>query len=933
MSGVEVLAGIGILCNAIQIVTFGKDALEVYNHVRENGTADPRLERYLADASKSYQEMRKQLSTSGPLTSDQQEVVEIGESAHNSLERFRTYFARLYVDENSRKGFRGRLRVVSSGIKTLFHTKELEELKKDFHRHQQLFQTRLIQRVCSQGDDTMLLTQESFINLNSTQRSIIKKIAEGHTEISLLVSKKAVEVKDNVTNQHRETRTVMGNYISITENNLRYQIGESTSIVQQDMASRHNTEQEVKKYDQLMASLRYPEMNSRRNQVIENFPETFQWVFSNNRPSNDESSSTQSYSSGEDTADELDTDNGIAPVGEDHNDNEGQSDVETYENSHEAPRSGRNQEDRIGELYDNGTASTASSSNDRTGFTDWLGSESGIFWISGKPGSGKSTLMKFIATNPATREHIAAWRSDVHILSHYFWKAGVPMERSMKGLLLSLTHQVLLNKITLTQRLLEYMPEVRLKWSHGDWDLKQLENTLIWALKGAGESFLLFIDGLDESEDFGRHLCMVPRNHNILDRFAELSGVKVCVSSREEYIFRREFEVADGLQIHKLTWHDIRQFANSRLKSLNFAGPMGRRMILRRIVKAADGVFLWVALVLDSISRAFRLDNSLDSIIERIERTPKDLIGLVREMWDRSGEDGDIPSYRASASRYFSLALASSESEGDISMLHMALASEEPSLEDMLDLHRTWDPVDLVKMCSMAERKLPLVCHGLLEVVVLHGRHQPLPKLLECYGEMGIRFTHRCVIDFLRCTEDGSALLNTCEWSQGEAMARIIGASLVSNSLNAPESARPLTLKYDEEFYELATAKKRYSLQPSHSNHVEVLLRKSTEPTIPPLYRGFFLQNSYEWYMADLFRNLVSWHHPQRSMFREERLKGYFIASMANSASPYIMDKLIAALSTQDFLDSLPAVFRGLSSRLSFRSYACDELIHNIWTS
>jgi hypothetical protein len=284
MSGAEVLAGIGILCNAMQIVTFGKDALEVYNHVRENGTADPRLESYLADASISYQQMRKQLSVSGSLTSEQQEISRIGENAHHGLEKFRTYFAQLYVDENSRKGFRGKLRAARSGIKTLFRGKELEDLERNFERYQQLFQTRLIQRVCGQGDAIALLTQECFTNLNSIQQSMVKKIAEGHTEMSLLVSQEAVEVKDHVTNQHEETRTVLGSHLSVTDNNLRSRISESTSAIQKDMMRRNDEDEEIRKYDQLMASLRYPEMNSRKTKLLKTFQRRSNGYFRTREP-------------------------------------------------------------------------------------------------------------------------------------------------------------------------------------------------------------------------------------------------------------------------------------------------------------------------------------------------------------------------------------------------------------------------------------------------------------------------------------------------------------------------------------------------------------------------------------------------------------------------------------------------------------------------
>lgn len=494
MSGVEVLAGIGILCSAMQIVTFGKDALHVYRHIRENGTVDPRLESYLADASRSYDEMKKQLSTPSALTIHQQEVANIGEEAHQRLQKFKTHFDELYVDPISRKGFRGKLRVARGGFKALFRAKELEDLEENFERYQQLFQTRLLQRACSQGDATALLAQECFRNLDTTQQSMVKKIAQGHIEISRLVSQQAAEVKDHVTTEHEESRIVMGAHLHATENNLQSHISESICVVQQDMAYRNKTEDEIKTYNQLMTSLRYPEMNSRKNQVLENFPETFQWIFSSNVPRDEDSyssntDSTDNYSTG----DENQRGSKDSGDSDDQSCNEKQSDEESYKEGREVLASKRSGE----KLYHDSAGSTASSSDDSTEFTKWLGSESKLFWISGKPGSGKSTLMKFIATTSATHEHITSWRSDVRICSHYFWKAGSSMERSMKGLILSLTYQVLLDKVALAHRLLEAMPEIRQKWSYGDWDLHELERTLIWVLEGSGEAFFLLIDGLD----------------------------------------------------------------------------------------------------------------------------------------------------------------------------------------------------------------------------------------------------------------------------------------------------------------------------------------------------------------------------------------------------------------------------------------------------
>jgi hypothetical protein len=57
----------------------------------------------------------------------------------------------------------------------------------------------------------------------------------------------------------------------------------------------------------------------------------------------------------------------------------------------------------------------------------WLSAPSGCFWVSGKAGSGKSTLMKFIVNSPKSRELLADWAgadNEVVVAAHYFWALG-----------------------------------------------------------------------------------------------------------------------------------------------------------------------------------------------------------------------------------------------------------------------------------------------------------------------------------------------------------------------------------------------------------------------------------------------------------------------------------------------------------------------------
>lgn len=59
---------------------------------------------------------------------------------------------------------------------------------------------------------------------------------------------------------------------------------------------------------------------------------------------------------------------------------------------------------------------------------DWLDQGTGIFHVSAKPGAGKSTLMKYLRSNPATQEKLQSWAGSHPLMmaSFFFWKPGNP---------------------------------------------------------------------------------------------------------------------------------------------------------------------------------------------------------------------------------------------------------------------------------------------------------------------------------------------------------------------------------------------------------------------------------------------------------------------------------------------------------------------------
>jgi hypothetical protein len=78
-------------------------------------------------------------------------------------------------------------------------------------------------------------------------------------------------------------------------------------------------------------------------------------------------------------------------------------------------------------------------------FVQWLREGDDLFWITGKPGSGKTTLMKFIYENPATEEHLHVWSKDtpLSVAGFFFWWAGTAKQKSQEGLLRTLLYSLL----------------------------------------------------------------------------------------------------------------------------------------------------------------------------------------------------------------------------------------------------------------------------------------------------------------------------------------------------------------------------------------------------------------------------------------------------------------------------------------------------------
>ena len=81
-------------------------------------------------------------------------------------------------------------------------------------------------------------------------------------------------------------------------------------------------------------------------------------------------------------------------------------------------------------------------------FANWfndVSSQQQLYWIHGKPDSGKSTLMNYICENEQTRELLRQWSGRKKLLTptFFFWNAGSDQQKSVDGMLRSLLYQIL----------------------------------------------------------------------------------------------------------------------------------------------------------------------------------------------------------------------------------------------------------------------------------------------------------------------------------------------------------------------------------------------------------------------------------------------------------------------------------------------------------
>ncbi|KAL8717487.1 MAG: hypothetical protein Q9225_005268 [Loekoesia sp. 1 TL-2023] len=342
----------------------------------------------------------------------------------------------------------------------------------------------------------------------------------------------------------------------------------------------------------------------------------------------------------------------------------------------------------------------------------WLKAGKGVYWVSGKPGSGKSTFMKYLCDDTQTQDLLQMWQEETLMLSFFLWKSGSADQRSSKGLMTSLLYQVLVTNLQIGQRLLNDSPVLMMKHTNADWSMKEATEVLLSALTIASRPLCVFLDGLDEfDEEEGSDKIL-----KIIDRLITSNiGVplKVCVSSRPEPELKTKLERFPNLRLQDLTRRDIEVYANDILQN---APAEKRSELIDIVVDRADGVFLWVHYALRSILKGLNQYDDWDQVEQRLKALPRRMEELYYAMWLRLNEDQEI--YREEAARYFHVAVELTETlEENPSVFQFMIASDALLQETFIERQSEVSTEHMISKCERVKQRIPSCCAGLIEIV------------------------------------------------------------------------------------------------------------------------------------------------------------------------------------------------------------------------
>ncbi|KAF2630699.1 hypothetical protein BU25DRAFT_488856 [Macroventuria anomochaeta] len=280
------------------------------------------------------------------------------------------------------------------------------------------------------------------------------------------------------------------------------------------------------------------------------------------------------------------------------------------------------------------------------GVLEWLGNQRGesLFWITGRPGAGKTTLMKNLFRNDRIFDYLEAWSGHAPGITSgfFFWNSGTELQKSGLGLLRSLLYESLQDMIygPLEQDLgiIQYLFADRWEQfrSYGggldSLSYTELRCAFELMISDTSKKFLFMIDGLDEIDEAGDLVDVIPPLINA----SKKENVKILVSSRPSPAFQEAFEKRPRLWVDDYTTNDVHAYIlhnfgqDESLAKLRGNTVVPEEMdIVSMLSETSCGIFLWGILATKFLLQELTGNDNFTTLQNRAEMLPSDLDELL----------------------------------------------------------------------------------------------------------------------------------------------------------------------------------------------------------------------------------------------------------------------------------------------------------------
>ncbi|KAK6367217.1 hypothetical protein LTR64_008078 [Lithohypha guttulata] len=301
-----------------------------------------------------------------------------------------------------------------------------------------------------------------------------------------------------------------------------------------------------------------------------------------------------------------------------------------------------------------------------TAFADWLAEPhpNTLFWISGKPGSGKSTLMKHLSTSKETRSKLPGTSTGGKgwSISHFFFdfRAAKGTPNTEQGLLRSLLYQIT-SELPLERDVLAKY-ELTLEQILSSQQADKMIDMLAEVIRSEKLNVLFFVDGLDEYEHDIRELI------RLLEEVRSRTKLRLCLASRPEPAIQAMLNAVPQIKVQNFNASGIEVYVRTTIKDLrtnvNYDQTIPIEPSITYILDKAEGVFLWVHFAVNTFLECLVIGCVESEIRGALELLPTQL----DKMYDRLFEQ--VPSVCRNEASMVLLLVESASHVVDLVMLH-----------------------------------------------------------------------------------------------------------------------------------------------------------------------------------------------------------------------------------------------------------------------